>query len=138
MRIATIKRKCLFRLVWLSDVRRIDPLDGLSAGPNVHLWQVMAVRQRRVVLSNLSTAHRVELDAYNIKQFDETAPDMPPGAMGAFVVRSPVILSGCNVFKSLDEYLEARRTRPQIFLPVGVTFAYPRTHERWMRFAAPG
>jgi hypothetical protein len=138
MKLATIQRKCLYKLVWLSDVRRIDPMDGSSAGPNVHLWQVRAVQKRRVVLSNLSTDHRVELDAQNIKQFDETAPDMPPGATGVFILRSPVILSGCNAFKSLEDYREARRTRPQIFLPVTLTFAYPRLHERRMCFAVPG
>ncbi len=138
MRLAIIKRKCQYSLVWLSDVRRIDPATGLPAGRNVHLWQVETVRQRRVVLNNLSTGHRVELDAYNIKQFDQTAPNMPAGAVGAFVLRSPVIQSGCNAVKSLAEYLEARRTRPQIFLPGAMTFAPPQISNHWVHVATAG
>ena len=136
MHLPTIKQKSLYRWVWLDDVRRIDPYDGLSAGPNVHLWQVEDVRRRQVVLFNLSTHHRVELDAHNIKQFDETAPDMPAEAAGVFVLRSPVVLSGSNAFKSMDAYLEARRTRPQIFLPVALTFRPAPSH--WMTDPTPG
>lgn len=118
MNLAIIKRKGLNRPVWLSDILRIDPWDGLLADPNEHLWWGEEIRNGYVVLNNYSTGHRVELDARNIKQFDEAAPGMPDGAMGVFVLRSPVVLSGCNAFKSIKEYFEARKTRPQIFLPV--------------------
>ena len=89
MKFTPIREKCLYKFVLLDHVLRIDPRDVSLAAPNVHLWEVKAVQNRRVVLSNLSTDHRVELDARNIKQFDERVPQMPADAMGAFVLRSP-------------------------------------------------
>jgi hypothetical protein len=121
MRLNSIRRWSLNKFVWLDHVLRIDPYDGLWAGPNVHLWRIDAVRRRQVVLSNISTGHVVELDASNIRQFDYGLHGMPEGADGAFELRSPVVLSGCNAFKSYEAYLMARRTRPQIFLPVTIT-----------------
>jgi hypothetical protein len=121
VRLATVRLRSIHHRVWLDDVYRVDPVDGSRAGPNVHLWVVEGLKQRQILLFNESTHHRIALDARNIRQFDEQCPGMPPGAMGAFRLRSPVILSGCNAFKSLAEYRTARRTRPQIFLPVSVT-----------------
>jgi hypothetical protein len=120
MRLKSIREKCVYRHVWLDDVRRIDPRNGLLAGPNIHLWFVEGVKRRQVVLLNESTHHRVELDAWNIRQFDESHPEMPAGAMGAFRMRSPVVLSGCNAFKSLEHFVLARTVRPKIFLPVSM------------------
>ena len=119
MNLSSIRRKCVGHDVWLDRVER-RAFDGSWAGDNVHLWRVDAVRRRKVVLSNLSTQHVVELDARNLKQFDERSADIPYGAIGAFVLRSAVVLSGCNAFKSVEDYLIARRTRPQIFLPVTI------------------
>jgi hypothetical protein len=111
-------KRGLYKFVTLiPDPIRIDWERGVLP-PIEYLWQVEAVGGRGIQIRNISTDHRIELDGSLLKQYDGPRPSAPRDVHGHFVLRSQIVLSGCNVFRSLAAYSEARATRPQILMPV--------------------
>ena len=111
-------KKQLYTFVTLDpDPMRID-WEGQVLRPIEYLWQVVRVSRRRIHIRNISTDHEFPLDSGLLKQYDPPRSDAPYNVSGHYKLRSRIVLSGCNVFRSLEDYIEARATRPQILMPV--------------------
>ena len=111
-------KKQLYLLVTLDpDPMRID-WEGRVLPPIEYLWQVVHVSRRSIHIRNISTDHQFSLDSRLLKQYDPPRSNAPYNAGGHYKLCSRIVLSGCNVFQSLEDYAEARATRPQILMPV--------------------
>lgn len=93
--------------------RRIT-VDGEEQPPLDDEW-IVQVQDRRPIIQNTRTGHCASLQRGRLRQFDDRGRDANGIQRGHYRLNVTLILSGPNLFYSYKAYVEARRTRPQIF-----------------------